>query len=197
MTQSAKATPPDRRLFDRFRLDLPARFLSGGQEHGGAVLLDVSAAGAALRARQRPRVGEDVVIYADAGIRLAGRVVRWFAQGFAIRFEPNASRIERMLVRLGLKTPAARAAAIVPEPGEGPRCRRADGTPIDGTVTSVSVVGVSVASRERPALGTPVVIGRAEGSVVRHTAEGFTVEFDGYWDTSARNNRLDPGALTR
>ena len=194
MTQAA-SPPADRRVFDRFRVDLPARFLCAGAEHGDAVLLDVSAAGAALRTRRKTQVGDEVVIYAEAGIRLAGRVVRRFAAGFAIVFAANLGKLDRILTRLGLTNTAAREASIVPGPGSGPRCRRADGTAIEATVTAVSVVGVTATSRERPPLGTLLTVGRAEARVTAHTADGFRAEFDAYWDTSARNAWLAPNRL--
>ena len=187
---------PNRRTYDRFRVDLPARFLCSGREQDGALLLDVSAAGAALRARVRPRPGDDVVIYAEAGIRLAGRVVRWFASGFAIVFAANATRLSRILGKLGVVGPAAQA-AIVPAPGAGPRLRRADGAALSGRVTAVSLVGVTVESKERPPLGTLLTVGQAEARVTAHEPDGFTAEFDAYWDTSARNAWLPADRLKR
>ena len=190
------AAPPDRRLFDRYRLDIPARTFCAGAEQGGAVLLDLSAAGAAVRTRRRPGIGEDVVVYAEAGIRLAGRVVRWFASGFAIVFAANATRLSRILGKLGVVGPAAQA-AIVPAPGAGPRLRRADGAALSGRVTAVSLVGVTVESKERPPLGTLLTVGQAEARVTAHEPDGFTAEFDAYWDTSARNAWLPADRLKR
>lgn len=193
----APFAPPssDRRVFDRFRLDMPARYLCSGREQDGAILLDVSAAGAAVRTRARPPLGEDIVVYAEVGFRLAGRVVRWFASGFAIVFEANANRLDRILVKMGLRSAEARAASILPAPGEGPRLKHTDGSPLAGAVTAVSVVGVNVESRERPPLGTPIQVGRAEARVTAHTKSGFTAEFDAYWNTSARNAWLPSDRL--
>ena len=194
---SSSAPPPAcRRAFDRVRLNLPARFLWGGAEHPDAMLLDLSAAGAAVRTRHRPTLGDDVVIYAESGVRLAGRVVRWFSRGFAIVFEANAARIARVLAKLGV-TALPDAPPQMPTPDTDVRCRRADGTLIDGILTAVSILGVTVRSRARPAIGTPIRVGRAEARVTAHERTGFVVEFDAYWDASARNAWLPPDRLKR
>ena len=41
----------------------------------------------------------------------------------------------------------------------------------------ISNSGATIATSERPAVGSPVVIGRVPSRVVRHIEEGFTVEF--------------------
>ena len=196
MSDASALSPANRRVFERYRLEIPARTYYAGREDGGAILLDVSAVGAAVRMRRRPDIGEDVVIYAEAGIRLAGRVVRWFSSGFAIIFSANAGRLQRILTKLGIAGRTVQA-TMTPLPGAGPRLRRMDGSVLSGRVTSISVVGVTVESRERPPLGAPMTVGQAEARVTAHHADGFSAEFDAYWDTAEQNARLSPDRLKR
>jgi hypothetical protein len=44
-------------------------------------------------------------------------------------------------------------------------------------VLDVSLSGAAVQARDKPAIGTPVTLGRTPGRVVRHLETGFAIEF--------------------
>jgi CheY-like chemotaxis protein len=85
-------------------------------------------------------------------------------------------------------TPVLLSEAPSPSPGRrsSPRVRIAQGgaelTLSDGTkqacrVIDLSLGGAAVETYPRPAIGTQVTIGRANGRITRHTATGVAVEF--------------------
>jgi hypothetical protein len=53
----------------------------------------------------------------------------------------------------------------------------ADGTKEQCAIVDLSVLGVAVASLNRPPTGSTVRVGKASGRVVRYLDDGFAVEF--------------------
>ena len=183
----------DRRQFVRVEVNSPCRYLVAGIEHMEAMLADVSQGGAAIMARNRPRMGEKVIAYVNHLIRLEGQVVRYFRGGFAIIFKLSQAKLVRVLRHL---YPAAAEAFAKAESQkveveslpavEKCECRYLSGEKLEGVVTDLSVVGASFRSILRPPVGTRVMLGNTQAKVVRYTPDGFALEFEKYWETAPK-----------
>jgi len=44
-------------------------------------------------------------------------------------------------------------------------------------VIDISLSGAGLRSRSKPSIGSPVMLGRMRGRVVRHLEDGFAIEF--------------------
>jgi len=184
------AKPDNRRQHERVPLRVRVQYLLGDKGPFEGDLRDISLGGAAISSSSRPRIGEAVTAYIDKIARLEGRVVRFFRDGFAVRFEMGARKRERLRQAIERtvhpdehpggaddKRQFVRAGAL------DARCEVAgeDGAPFTCRVKELSIVGASLETEQRPPVGALVTIGHARARVVRHTSYGFAAEFLDYW----------------
>lgn len=143
----------------------------------------MSPGGMAVRAPYSPKKGERVISYIEHLGGLDGKVARTFDGGFAVEFKISARKRERIAnvlmwyasgghdatdrIHERFTPRIAEQNLIMPSSMVVHKCR----------VIDVSQSGASVATRLRPEIGTLVVLGRIRGSVVRHHAKGFAIEF--------------------
>lgn len=119
-----KPEPDERRRHQRVKLTLSARFMrDDGSEHV-AQILDISAGGVGLECETRPEVGESIIVYIDRLGRFRGQVVRPLGQGFAVAFDYNDLREERVVSKLSqalesLKPDGSTDGTTSPEPVSG------------------------------------------------------------------------------
>jgi len=66
----------------------------------------------------------------------------------------------------------------------------ADGTQMECFVIDMSISGVAVSADIKPAIGTPLAVGKVVGRVVRHRQDGFAVQFIHLQDYDALEARL-------
>lgn len=180
----------DRREYPRHAFDLAVRYMINGVGEAAARLLDISLGGAAFACAGRPRVGDKVLAYVDALERFQGRVVRLFRGGFAVKFELGDRKRERLSRAIALRAAESRNPAysgqrqLARRDGAGKSCAciLPGGGRIDCTVVNFSVVGAYLRAPQRPPVGSMVETGKAQARVVRHTEDGFAVEFTSYWE---------------
>ena len=65
-----------------------------------------------------------------------------------------------------------------------------DGQALRCKIIDVSLSGAALATTARPALGSPITIGRMRARVVRHFPEGIAVEFAMLQSEEMINNNL-------
>jgi PilZ domain len=177
----------DRRKYVRVDLPLKARFLDDKGEERPCIVLNVSAGGALLRAKNPPAFGKAVVLYIDKLGRFEGRVIRSGGNSFAINYEKKREKSARIadditeVMHKGRRsldrrnTPRIRqdAPALVHfENGRTEKC----------AILDISLTGASIEVDPRPPLGMRLILGRMMAKVVRRHDTGVGIVFTGSAD---------------
>jgi hypothetical protein len=174
----------ERRRSQRVRVDLTGRYMLADRREFTCRTFDMSPGGVALIAPAQPRPGEPVVAYIDHIGRVEGHCVRLIENGFAMTIQGTLRRRDKLADQLTWF--ANRNTLGLPEDRRherftlrNPRSLLAfgNGESMPARVLDVSLSGAAVQAREKPPVGTPVMLGRTPGRVVRHLETGFAVEF--------------------
>jgi hypothetical protein len=175
---------PERRKYQRVRLYMPGQLFNPADEQTtDCKVLDLSAGGAAVQCDGAYPAGDKFVLYVTGFGRFEGRVVLHEKSVLRLAFtigESKQNKLKDMLaafVAEGLtgiteSRRHKREAAI----GTG-FIIRADGHHLKCDVLDVSLDGVSLRTKAKPAVGEIVNLGRSWGKVVRHHEEGVAIQF--------------------
>ncbi|NIJ40206.1 hypothetical protein FHS78_000461 [Parvibaculum indicum] len=178
----------ERRRYERVAIKANGRFLApDGTEHQ-CTLRDMSLGGLGISSDYDAHPGDRIIIYLDNFGRFEGNIVRTFEGGFAIETVINGPRRERIQERLASYARGDTDAATsrrtsqryaAGEAGVDTRSMlQIDGAePIECRIIDMSLGGAQVEIQNRPPIGTPVMLGRMKGRVVRHTDEGIGIQF--------------------
>lgn len=174
----------ERRRHQRVRVALLGRFMLEDRREFPCRTIDMSPGGVAITAPVVARAGERVVAYLDHVGRIEGVVVRHIEHGFAMSIWATLRRRDKLADQLTWL--ANRQILGLPEDRRHDRVAPRDalssitlpdGSEINCRVIDVSLSGAAVASDLRPPIGTPVMLGKTHGTVVRHIEHGFAIEF--------------------
>ncbi len=183
--QNAKHIPlwRDQRRFLRVQLSIEARFLLTDQtEHIGSVE-DISAGGVALACDVKPEVNDKIIVYIDQMGGYEGRVVRQTDAGFSVEFACSPAKRERTVNQLTWISNKPTGTSIDDRQhsresvSQNSFLHRTDGAQIKCSIVDMSVGGMAINIADKPPIGEIIMIGRMEGRVVRHFAEGVGIEF--------------------
>jgi hypothetical protein len=174
----------ERRRSQRVKVDLTGRYMLADRREFTCRTFDMSPGGVALIAPAQPRPGEPVVAYIDHIGRLEGHCVRLIENGFAMTVQGTLRRRDKLADQLTWF--ANRNTLGLPEDRRHERFTLrnsrsllafGNGESMPARVLDVSLSGAAVQAREKPPVGTPVMLGRTPGRVVRHLETGFAIEF--------------------
>jgi hypothetical protein len=174
----------ERRRSQRVKIDLSGRYMLADRREFSCRTLNMSPGGVALIAPAQARPGEPVVAYIDHLGRIEGHCVRLIENGFAMTIQGTIRRRDKLADQLTWF--ANRNMLGLPEDRRHERFTLRNprstltlpgGETVPARVLDVSLSGAAVQARDKPPLGTPVVLGRTPGRVVRHLETGFAVEF--------------------
>ena len=174
----------ERRRSQRVKVDLTGRYMLADRREFTCRTLDMSPGGVALIAPAQPRPGELVVAYVDHIGRLEGHCVRLIENGFAMTIQGTVRRRDKLADQLTWF--ANRNTLGLPEDRRherftlrNPRSTLTlpNGDVLPARVLDVSLSGAAVQAKDKPPVGTPIVLGRTPGRVVRHLETGFAIEF--------------------
>lgn len=183
MRYGAAVETQDRRKSKRYALSAKAEVLLRGRVEGTGSILDISEHGIALLTSAPAEEGDEIVIYAQGFGRFEGKVVRTFDKGVGVCLTLSPAH------QVSIRKKIAAALEGVPylrllEERSGIRLRYNIETAamyadrrILCTIIDMSTSGCQLKCNERPPLGESVAIGMLKGRVVRHTANGFAIEF--------------------
>lgn len=174
----------DRRKFGRVKLPLKARFLDEHQTEQTCTVLNISAGGALMRAKNPPAFGNSVILYIDQLGRFVGKVTRAEKDLFAVSYERRRVKSAQTADDL---TQLINRGARVHERRNAPRIRQdspariifEDGKIADCAILDISLTGASIAISPRPPLGARLIVGRMTAKVVRRHEQGVGVVFLG------------------
>jgi hypothetical protein len=179
-----KMPKPERRRFQRVKINVLGRFMLSNRNEYPCQVLDMSPGGAALMTPVSGEIGERVVAYIDHVGRIEGEITRHLEGGFAMSVNATAGKREKLAAQLTWL--ANRDVLNLPEDRRHERItpRRPfsdvvmpDGREVRCKIIDVSLSGAALATDVRPPLGSPIIIGRMRARVVRHFPEGIAVEF--------------------
>ncbi len=174
----------ERRRYHRVNVELLGRYMLPDGREFPCQVTNMSPGGMALAAQVSGNLGDRVVAYVDHVGRLEGKIVRILPTGFAMSIAATPRKREKLAAQLTWLANREllggvddrRHDRIVPKNARS-TLRLPNGIAITCRVIDMSVSGAAVAADSVPAVGTPVVLGKTQGRVVRHIDGGFAVEF--------------------
>jgi hypothetical protein len=147
-------------------------------------VIDISPGGARLACGIAGNLGDRIVAYIDQIGRIEGRIMRSFADGFAMSIDAGLHKREKLAAQLTWL--ANRSMLGLPEDRRHDRHQpanpntevlRNDGTLHPGIIVDLSRSGAAVKCTAPVEIGEPVTVGEHRGIVVRLFDNGFAVEF--------------------
>ncbi|GJL92603.1 PilZ domain-containing protein [Hyphococcus sp.] len=174
----------DRRRHQRVDLPLKARFLTETGDERAAVVLNISAGGAILRAKFPPAFGQSVVLYIDQIGRVEAKVVRSSNDSFAVNYRKRRAKHAKIADNLTTALHNRRRGA---DRRKSPRVTHdapatvylEDGRQLQCAILDISLTGASIEINPRPPLGMHLILGRMTAKVVRRHEKGVGVVFTG------------------
>lgn len=182
--QRATLSKLDRRRHQRVGVNLIGRFMLEDRREYPCQVIDMSPGGAGIIAPVTAVIGERVIAYIDHIGRIEGQVARLIKGGFAMTInapvrkrEKIASQLTWLANRHELNLPEDRRHERVTPKNPYSQLTMADGRAYRCRIIDISLSGAGLAMDVKPAIGTPVTLGKVKGRVVRHLEEGVAIEF--------------------
>jgi hypothetical protein len=187
--KSRKGTPvlapiTDRRKHQRVKVNLLGRYMLANKREFACQVINMSPGGAALVAPVQGNVGERVVAYIDHIGRIEGHVSRLIDGGFAMTIDAPLRKRDKLAAQLTWL--ANRHVLNLPEDRRHERyvpkqafakLTLPTGREVNCRIVDVSLSGAAVIVTEKPAVGSPVILGPVRGRVVRQFEDGIAIEF--------------------
>jgi PilZ domain len=179
-----RALSDERRRFQRVRVDLLGRYMLADRREFPCQVVDMSPGGMAALAPVSGQPGERVIAYVDHLGRLEGHVARLFENGFAMTISATTRKRDKLAAQLTwlanrhiLNLPEDRRHGRIQPRNPMARLVMPNGVNVTCRIIDLSQSGAGIATKERPAIGAIVSLGKVQGRVVRHLEDGFAVEF--------------------
>jgi hypothetical protein len=170
--------------FQRVQVSVLGRYMLADRREFPCQIIEMSPGDAMVIAPVSGTVGEKVIIYLDHLGRVEGTIRALVDGGFHMDVVASPRRRDKMAAQLTWLAnkdilnlpedrrhervvPDIRHSSIVLEDGRRYNCK----------ITDISLSGAAVEIDVRPALGTPISLGRMRARVVRHFSDGIAVEF--------------------
>lgn len=174
----------DRRRHQRVRLNLLGRCMFLDRRECPCQLIEASPGEAVFTSPSCGEAGERVIAYIDEIGRLEGTIVESTENGFRMSITASPRKRDKLADiltwlanrhvlnlaedrRHQRRTPKRTDANVVFADGTAQACR----------VIDMSLSGAALSTNLRPALGSPIRLGRLGARVVRHFDDGIGIEF--------------------
>jgi hypothetical protein len=174
----------ERRRFQRVKVDLLGRYMLSNREEYPCQVINMSPGGVAMYARGIGSVGERVVAYIDHIGRIEGKIARILDNGFAMTVSATPRKRDRLAAQLTwlanrdiLSLPEDRRHDRLVPRNPMAKISMPDGSTIVARIVDLSLSGAALGCNTKPEIGTSVTVGVVPARVVRHTEDGFAVEF--------------------
>jgi hypothetical protein len=184
LAQRPRLRRADRRRHYRVEIALLGRYMLANRQEYPCQTINMSPGGILVTAPVRGNVGERVVLYLEHVGRVEGEIARHTEEGFAIALAATSRKREKLASQLTWL--ANRHALGLPEDRRHERITPRNAITVakidGGRETTVRLIDVSMSGAAfsidtPPSIGTPVVLGKTAGKVVRHFQGGVAVEF--------------------
>ena len=172
------------RRFQRVNVSLLGRYMLPSRQEFACQTIDMSPGGVAMVAPVKGQVGDHVIAYVDHIGRVEGNIARVFDTGFAMSINATprkrdklADQLTWLANRYTLNLPEDRRHERLEPKNASTHIGLPDGRQYRCKIIDLSLSGAQVQLDVKPALGTPVMIGRLRGRIVRHSEGGVAIEF--------------------
>jgi len=170
--------------FQRVKISVLGRYMLQDRREFPCQILEMSPGEAAVIAPVAGQVGEKVIVYLDHIGRIEGSLVEPMDGGFVMDVVASPRKRDKMAAQLTwlankdiLDLPEDRRHERVVPDNRHSTCVLDDGRRYNCKIIDISLSGAAIELAVRPAMGTPVTLGRMRAKVVRHFQDGVAVEF--------------------
>jgi hypothetical protein len=170
--------------FQRVRVSLLGRYMLADRREFPCQVLEMSPGDAVVIAPAPGGVGERVIAYIDHIGRIEGSVLDLVDGGFMMDVVASLRKRDKMASQLtwlankdSLNLPEDRRHERVVPDIRHSTVVLDDGRRYNCKIIDISLSGAAIELSVRPAMGTPVTLGRMRAKVVRHFQDGVAVEF--------------------
>lgn len=147
-------------------------------------VLEMSPGDAAIVVPIAGQIGEKVIAYIDHVGRIEGSVISHIDGGFMMDIVASPRKRDKMAAQLTwlankdvLDLPEDRRHERVVPDNRHSTVVLDDGRRYNCKIIDISLSGAAIELAVRPAMGTPVTLGRMRARVIRHFQDGVAVEF--------------------
>jgi hypothetical protein len=174
----------EEKRFQRVKVSILGRYMLADRREFPCQVLSMSPGDALVIAPVAGVVGEKVIAYLDHLGRIEGTILSQVEGGFCMDIAASPRKRDKMAAQLTWLTnkdilnlpedrrhervvPDIRHSTVVLDDGRRYNCK----------IIDISLSGAAVELDVRPAMGTPITLGRMRARVVRHFQNGVAVEF--------------------
>ena len=190
LTDSAPQTPRPARAyaqmphFQRVKVSVLGRYMLADRREFPCQVLEMSPGDAVVVAPVAGGAGERVIAYLDHIGRIEGCILSPNDAGFVMDLSASPRKRDKMAAQLTwlankdvLNLPEDRRHERMVPDNRHSTVVLDDGRRYNCKIIDISLSGAAVELAVRPAMGTPVTLGRMRARVVRHFQDGVAVEF--------------------
>lgn len=170
--------------FQRVRVSVLGRYMLADRREFPCQVLEMSPGDAMMIAPVPGAVGEKVIAYLDHLGRIEGAITAHIEGGFAVEIGASGRKRDKMAAQLTwlankdlLNLPEDRRHERVVPDNRHSTVVLDDGRRYNCKIIDISLSGAAIELAVRPAMGTPITLGRMRARVVRHFPDGVAVEF--------------------
>jgi hypothetical protein len=170
--------------FQRVKVSVLGRYMLSDRREFPCQVLEMSPGDAVVVAPVAGAVDERVIAYLDHVGRVEGEITSVIDGGFRMDITASPRKRDKMAAQLTwlankdlLNLPEDRRHERVVPDIRHSTVVLDDGRRYNCKIIDISLSGAAVELAVRPALGTPVTLGRMRARVIRHFPEGVGVEF--------------------
>ncbi|NMA96598.1 MAG: PilZ domain-containing protein [Phyllobacteriaceae bacterium] len=183
-TAAEKATSVAEQRFQRVRVSILGRYMLADRREFPCQVLSMSPGDAVVIAPIAGIVGERIVAYLDHIGRIEGTILQQVDGGFVMDIAASPRKRDKMAAQLTwlankdlLNLPEDRRHERVVPDIRHSTVVLDDGRRYNCKIIDISLSGAAIELDVRPAMGTPVTLGRMRARVIRHFQNGVAVEF--------------------
>ena len=183
-TAAEKTTSVAEQRFQRVRVSILGRYMLADRREFPCQVLSMSPGDAVVIAPIAGIVGERIVAYLDHIGRIEGTILQQVDGGFVMDIAASPRKRDKMAAQLTwlankdlLNLPEDRRHERVVPDIRHSTVVLDDGRRYNCKIIDISLSGAAIELDVRPAMGTPVTLGRMRARVIRHFQNGVAVEF--------------------
>lgn len=177
-------TRADSNKYQRVNVSLLGRYMLADRREFPCQVLEMSPGDAVVVAPVAGIVGEKVIAYIDDIGRIEGMLLSQVEGGFTMDIAASTRKRDKMAAQLTwlankdlLNLPEDRRHERVVPDNRHSTVVLDDGRRYNCKIIDISLSGAAIELDVRPAMGTPVTLGRMRARVIRHFQNGVAVEF--------------------
>ena len=170
--------------FQRVKVSVLGRYMLTNRSEYPCQVLEMSPGEAVVVAPVAGSAGERVVAYLDHVGRVEGTITEVIEGGFKMELAASPRKRDKTAAQLTslankdvLNLPEDRRHERVVPDNRHSSVVLDDGRRYNCKIIDISLSGAAIELAVRPAMGTPVTLGRMRAKVIRHFPEGVAVEF--------------------